>query len=287
MDDTHKKPTCQMGLTYALAEGAPLCGDLYLPQGSGPFPALIAVPGGAWRMCVRNSWKDWGYYLAERGYAVFAIDYRTATATQRAFPEAVCDVLASVRFLRGEAQKFWIDPDRIGIFGASAGAHLGALAALAAEDHPLFQPSRALNPYGNVSAQIKTLVAAYGIYDLFRHWQDDLKLNPAGDANVVRNFLGSEPFQNQQLYFDASPVRHVHYGRKLSALIAWGTADELVNPAQSEDFVRVLQQARIPVFTHRAVGASHFWVNLQPLSEPTSDSAVFAPRVHKFLSLML
>ncbi len=78
---------------------------------------------------VRGAFQYWGPYLAARGIAMFSISYRLATKT-KTFPEAVQDVLAGVQFLRGKAGAFGIDPARIGLLGASAGAHLAALAAL-------------------------------------------------------------------------------------------------------------------------------------------------------------
>jgi acetyl esterase/lipase len=93
------------GVTYCEHGGVKLQGDLYLPKGPGPFPVLIAVPGGGWRVCVRASLREWGLYLAARGYGVFVIDYRLATATRKAFPEAVHDVLAAVRFIRNSGSE--------------------------------------------------------------------------------------------------------------------------------------------------------------------------------------
>lgn len=278
--------SCEAGVIYARVGEVDLRGDLYRPDGDGPFPVLVGVPGGAWRTCVRASWRDWGEYLSARGIALFAVDYRVAAPGRKAYPEAVCDILSAIRFIRGQAQDRHLDPDRIGLFGISAGAHLAALAALA-PDHPLYAPSRSQNAFGHHSAAVKTLVTAYGIFDLFAHWQHDLALNPAPDADLVRNLLGKDPFEDQQLYADASPIRQVTYAANgLSVLAAWGTEDEFVSRRQSERFVRVLQQARFNVRTYKAVGASHFWAN-QPLDQPSNDSARFAPHLTQFLSMAL
>ena len=96
----------------------------------GRFPALIGVHGGGWQAGARNAFQYWGPYLAERGYALFAISYRLAKKGQKTFPQAVNDVLAAVQFVRGSAGQIKVDPERIGLFGASAGAHLASLAAL-------------------------------------------------------------------------------------------------------------------------------------------------------------
>src|ERR1700704_6078635 len=64
------------GVSYATHDGVSLLGDLYLPAGAGPFPALVGVHGGGWQAGARNAFQFWGPYLAERGYALFAISYR-------------------------------------------------------------------------------------------------------------------------------------------------------------------------------------------------------------------
>src|SRR3979409_1803207 len=128
------------GVSYATHDGVSLLGDLYLPAGAGPFPALVrlhgggsgplpalvGVPGGGWQAGARNAFQFWGPYLAERGYALFAISYRLAKKGQKMFPQAVNDVLAAVQFMRGSAGQIQVDPERIGLFGASAGAHLAS-----------------------------------------------------------------------------------------------------------------------------------------------------------------
>jgi acetyl esterase/lipase len=277
--------THREGVTYREHGGVELQGDLYLPKGSGPFPVLIAVPGGGWRVCVRASLREWGFYLASRGYGMFAIDYRLATNTRKAFPEAVQDVLAAVRFIRGSGAELSIDPSRIALLGASAGAHLAALAALGG-DAAVFG-GRSDDVLVATSARVKALVAVCGVYDLFRHWQDDLGRNPDPQWNIARNLIGKEPYEDPQAYFDASPLRHVSYeSNQLPVLVSWSTSDDVVDPAQSESFVRALQQARFTVRTHRVIAASHFWFG-EPLQDASSAAASFAPRLMQFLNSAL
>jgi acetyl esterase/lipase len=272
------------GVAYCEQGGVELRGDLYLPKGAGPFPILIAVPGGGWRLCLRASLREWGFYLAARGYGMFAIDYRLATTTRKAFPEAVQDVLAAIRFIRSSGAELSIDPRRIGLLGASAGAHLAALAALGG-DAAFGARSDAV--LATTSAPVKALVAVCGVYDLFRHWQDDLGRNPGPQWNIARNLIGKEPYEDPQLYFEASPLRHVSYDKnQLPVLVSWSTSDDIVDPAQSESFVRALQQARFTVRTHRLLAASHFWFG-EPLQETTSATASFAPRLMRFLDVAL
>src|SRR5215469_5915843 len=109
---------------------------------------------GGWIAGVRGAFQYWGPYLAARGIAVFAISYRLATKT-KTFPEAVQDVLAAVQFARGKASAFGIDPARIGLIGASAGAHLAALAALSGKK---FLGAYPQDPFAAADTSVKALV---------------------------------------------------------------------------------------------------------------------------------
>ena len=85
-------------------------------------PAVVLVHGGGFRGGARQSYLPVAIKLAERGYVAATVSYRLAPRHQ--FPAAVEDVKAAVRYLRANADRFGIDPDRIGAMGGSAGGHL-------------------------------------------------------------------------------------------------------------------------------------------------------------------
>jgi acetyl esterase/lipase len=260
------------GLTFAVEDGVTLQGDLYLAEGPGPHPVVVAVPGGAWLRGDKKQLGHWGRHLAANGFAVFAIDYRRATAG-KVFPHNVQDVMAAARFVQREASALGLDADRIGLLGASAGAHLSSLAALAQG-----QPWLAGEP-----VLFKTLVAVYGVYDLVAHWQADLDKNPAPGQDHTVRMLGATPYDDQQLYFDASPIRHVSYARNaLKTLLIWGADDADVSPHQSESFARALRQARFFVRTLPVPGAGHFWFSDEPIDSPHSATGKVAPTLVAF-----
>src|SRR2546429_147623 len=91
MPTSQQQIETRSGLTYATHDGVALAGDLYLPAGTGPFPALVAAHGGGWQAGARSAFQYWGPYLAARGYALFAISYRLAEKGQKMVPQAVTD----------------------------------------------------------------------------------------------------------------------------------------------------------------------------------------------------
>jgi acetyl esterase/lipase len=269
------------GVVYATHDGVSLAGDLYMPAGGGQFPALVAVHGGGWQAGVRSAFQFWGPYLAERGYVLFAVSYRLAKKGQKMFPQAVHDVLAAVQFVRAGAGKLKVDPQRIGLFGASAGAHLAALAALGAES-AIFKHAYSDDAQASASTKVKALVGVYGVYDVVAMWQRYQLQSPR--ENNIENFMGAAPMDDPRLYFDASPINYATFANnQIGVLLAVGTEDDLVDRrTQTDAFLLKLKQANFFARTCIVQGAPHYWLG-DPLDEPGSYSGFLAPRLLRFL----
>jgi acetyl esterase/lipase len=270
------------GLTYATHDGVALLGDLYRPKGAGPFPALVALHGGGWVQGVRGAFQHWGPYLAGRGYALFAISYRLAKTGQKTFPHAVQDALAAVQFCRGSAAEFKLDPERIGLLGASAGANIAGLAALG-RDAAIFKGGYPQDAHAAVSPHVKVLVGVYGVYDVLDMWQR-YQLGSPRDNNIEK-FIGVSPMESRKLYFDASPISYATLANNhIGVFLACGTEDDLVDRrANTDAFLLALKQAGFFVRTCILAGAGHYWMN-DPIDEPSSHTGFMAPRLLRFLA---
>jgi acetyl esterase/lipase len=113
-------------LAYAsLSEAEKL--DIYLPDGSGPFPLVVSVHGGAFMMGdKRDEFAVVGFdQLLEAGYALASINYRLSGEAKA--PAQIQDVKAAVRWLRAHARDYHLKPEKIAAWGASAGGNLAAL----------------------------------------------------------------------------------------------------------------------------------------------------------------
>jgi len=271
--------TIQAGIAYVNHDGVELMGDLYLPKSGKPSPALVAVHGGGWVQGARSAFQYWGPYLASRGIALFAISYRLASKGKM-FPQAVQDVLAGVQFVRGKAGEFNIDPQRVGLLGASAGGHLSALAALSGSKFAGGYPQDA---FASVPTAVKVLVGVYGVYDLIAMWTT--YQNQAPTENSIQKFLGASPMENRQLYFDASPISYATFANnKIAVLLVTGTEDDLVDrKAHTEALQLALKQAGFFIRPCIVPGAPHYWMN-DPIDESTSHSGFLAPRLMRFLA---
>jgi len=267
--------TITEGVTYREGPGYRLTGDFYRPQHDRPVSVLIAVHGGAWRQGDPARYSHIAAWLAARGIAVFAITYRLATREAAAFPQAVTDVIAAIRFLTAQAGEMGIDPDRIALIGDSAGAHLSATAALAGRlwDDPDGQ---------DIRNAIKAVICVYGVYDMVAQWEHDLVARPRD--SITATFLGLSPLDDRMAFQLASPINHATLNQPhMPFMVAWGTDDDIVDwQTQSARFALALKQAGFPTTVVPVVGAPHFWID-EPVTEPGSFTAFLAPRVLRFL----
>jgi acetyl esterase/lipase len=265
-------------LEFAHHHGASLAGDLYMPKGLDKAPLMIAAHGGGWQAGNRSFYKYWGPFLARNGYAVFSIDYRLGKAGT--YPGSVYDLKAAIQFVRAKAADLGLDPERIGLMGASAGAHLAALVALAPDQ---FAAEYRGDPNAAVSANVKAVIGFYGIYDMAAQWQHDQIARPTN--SITEKFLGTSLIQNRRLYFDSSPMSYATIERSRTRfLLVHGTADDQVDPVtQSQAFQKALNQAGIFVRRFVIPGAGHFWATDPFEGEIGGYGATAAPTILRFL----
>ena len=118
--------TTRPNVEYVVHDGVKLTGDLYLPKGLDKAPVIVAVHGGGWVAGSPDSLNAWAPEMARNGYAVFAIRYRLSKPGAISYPGAVYDVKSAVQFVRAKAGELGLDPARVALAGASAGAHLAS-----------------------------------------------------------------------------------------------------------------------------------------------------------------
>jgi len=276
--------TMRPNVEFGEHDGVKLAGDLYLPKGLDKAPALIAVHGGGWQIGSPVFYRHWGPFLAKNGVAVFAVRYRLSKPGAKSYPAAVYDVKAAVQFVRANAAQLGVDPDRIGLMGDSAGAHLAALVALAG-DEPLFSTEYRSDPHAATAANVKAVVGFYGVYDMQAQWHHD-QITRQRDQTTEK-FLGVSPMQSRRTYFDASPMSHATVDKnektRTRFLLIHGTNDDIVDPqTQSQAFLTALKQAGFFARTIVVPGSGHFWAS-DPVEEPGSYGAQAAPHLLRFL----
>jgi acetyl esterase/lipase len=232
--------TLHEALEFATPAGESLLLDLRVPDEPGPHPVIVYLHSGAWVMGDRTGGP--ARRQATRGYAVASIEYRLAP--KHVWPAQVEDVKAAVRWLRANAARFNLDPTRVGIFGTSAGAHIGSVAATS---HGVeWLEGRAL---GNAQfdSGVKVVVDLYGPTDLLRIEEDKLPCIPL-DGNAgwmpMSLLMGCPIQQCQEWTRTASPMAYVTPDDP-AFLIMHGMLDCLVPFQQSISLHQTLQAAGV------------------------------------------
>jgi acetyl esterase/lipase len=177
--------------------------------------------------------------LVEAGYTVFSVNHRAAPRFR--YPSQVEDVQRAVRFVRHNAEKYRIRPDRLGAVGGSSGGHLvSMLGALDGRGDP-----DAADPVNRASAKVQCVVARAGVFDLS-------KIN----QGAVVSMMGSPENSQPALFREASPVTHVTPDDP-PVLLMHGDKDSTVPFAQSEIYEAALRKAGVAVKLIRVAGGEH------------------------------
>lgn len=207
----------------------------YLKQSDGkPMPVIIYIHGGGWSGGSRNMGMPFTIAFAQGGYFACTIDYRLSG--EAIFPAQVSDVKSAVRFIRANAEKLGIDPQRIGVWGHSAGGHLSAMLGVTGDVKDL---------EGDVgektgSSAVQAVVDVSGPTDLVR-------IAPLGNGGpMVSQFLGGSVREKEDVAKKASPVTYVD-AKDAPFLIIQGGADNLVPTEQAEIMRDALKKANVEV----------------------------------------
>jgi len=187
-----------------------------------------------------------------------------------------------VQFVRGSAGEFRLDPARVGLLGASAGANIAGLAALGGGGAP-FKDGYPQDAHAGQSTAVKVLVGVYGVWDILEMWHRYQATSPR--ENNVEKFLGCAPMDDRRPYFEASPINYATFANnKTAVFLACGTEDDLVDRRpQTDAFLLALKQAGFFARTCILQGAGHYFMN-DPIDEPSSYTAFLAPRLLRFLA---
>jgi acetyl esterase/lipase len=218
-------------LVYGTGGSRELKLDLARPRGDGPFPAVICLHGGGWVGGERNQMEQTIKVLASHGYVGVTPDYRLAPADP--FPAAIEDCKAAVRWLRANAARFNIDPDRIGALGFASGGHLACLLGVTEKSDGL----EGKGGQAGESSRVQAVVSFFGPTDLTRSdWDSEVK-----EKNLVP-LLGGTPEQRPEAYRKASPQNYARKGAP-PFLFFHGVDDKVVPPSHSQDLAEKLSAA--------------------------------------------
>lgn len=226
--------------------------NLYRPRsGDGPFPAVVFIHGGGWRAGHKEDFQRQASYLATKGYVCVSIDYRLSQEAH--YPAALYDAKAAVRWVRANAEKYHINPNKIAAAGGSAGGQLVAMLGTTSDFKNLEGDGG--NP--NVSSAVQAVVAFNPLTDFVSMLP---KTKNADARKAVEGFFGGPMEEYPELYVQASAVAHVS---RLSPpfLFLHGSADTTMPFSQSTEMQQALQAVGVRAELYTAIGGTHGFFN--------------------------
>tara|TARA_R110002072_G_scaffold150962_5_gene300040 strand:+ start:1980 stop:2888 length:909 start_codon:yes stop_codon:yes gene_type:complete len=239
--------TVMHGVTYETIPGGfsrtSLEMDLLLPASREPVPVIVFAMGNGWRSIDRGVLLAQLAPIAQAGFAIASIDYRIIG--EATFPEPQRDVNAAVRFLRANADRFNIDPERVGLFGSSAGAHLVLNVGLAGGEE-LFEN----DAWADQSSAVDAIAVFYPPVYMTQQNPD-----PAYLANLHLGAVGADP-ANAELAAQATPATYID-ANDPPVMLIHGTEDPVVPIDQSEQLHDALEAAGVDVTFLRVNGIGH------------------------------
>lgn len=212
--------------------------DLLLPEepSSRKIPLIVWIHGGSWRSGSKAS----GYarrLVSHPDYAVAGINYRLTK--EAAWPAQLHDCKAAIRYLRANAAKYGIDPDRIAVAGSSAGGHLASCLGtmVGGKDN-----EGEVGPHLGVSTEISCVMNFFGgSYLCDEKGHTDPSLDKPSSA--IYQLMGGLPSTMPERALSASPLYHVDKNTA-PFLFVHGTRDSVVIIKHADDLVAAIEKTQ-------------------------------------------
>lgn len=221
--------------------------DLHLPPNSTNAPLVVWVHGGAWKEGSKD--RTPALSLRDQGYAVASINYRLSQ--HAVFPAQIEDCKAAIRWLRVHAREYGYNPDRIAVWGSSAGGHLVALLGTSGD-------VKEFDVGGNpgVSSRVQAVVDFFGPTDFTQMSKFPGAMDHDSPKSPESELLGGPVQKNKDKAARANPITYVTADDP-PFLIMHGDKDPLVPLNQSELLEAALKKAGVDVTFQVIKGAGH------------------------------
>lgn len=178
--------------------------DLFSPRekGSGPFPGVIMIHGGGWRFGNRQMEWPMALHVANHGYVTATVEYRLSG--EALYPAGVHDLKCAIRWMRAHATEYNIDPDKIGVYGCSAGGELAAFLGTTG-DMKRFEGN---GGYAGHSSSVQAVIDVDGVLD-FTNPAESAKDDDPKKPSAGKSWFGASYKENPDLWKDASPINYI------------------------------------------------------------------------------
>lgn len=253
-------------VVYAEVHGVGLVMDIFVPKGEKNGLAVVDVVSGAWhsdRGKIRDHMLTQTFHtLCRKGYVVFGV--RPGSITKFSAPEMRDHVNQGIRWVKDHAKEYGVDPERLGMMGASAGGHLACLTAVTASDGSEVDGKKP--PFGDT--RVKAVAVFFPPTDFLMFGDKPADLNSEDRiSKLTRRLVGIESTVEpgaedvSKMLTQISPARLVT-PQAPPLLLIHGDADPVVPLQQSEAMVEAYKKAGVPVELVIKKGGAHPWLTI-------------------------
>lgn len=257
-------------VVFATAGDTELKLDIYKPEKPNGI-GILFVHGGGWRMGSREMMAPMAQEMAGYGFTGIASQYRLnkmggaewpGAPRAAVWPAHIHDVKAAIRWVRKHAGELGIDPERIVLWGSSAGAHLVLLAGGTPDDPRL---EGELGPR-DVSSKVAAVVAVHAPTGFHAG-------EPTGKHTTPLAALMGDGGREEDATL-AAPMSHVSANFP-PTLLLHGTVDKVVHHSQSQVMFDALRAVRAPVDMHLYHGHAHGFARLPSMRKQVAAEAAY------------
>lgn len=246
---TAGRVSIEEGVVFGTGGGRDLRCDVFTPpEGTSNHAGVLLVHGGGWRIGDRTQLRGYGILLGRIGYTCVASEYRLSDEAR--WPAQLHDTKAALRWMRANAGRLGIDPEKIAVSGNSAGAHLSLMIA-GTQDSPEHEGS---GGHEGVGTGVAAAIAFYAPTQLFDRSHREREVRIEG-FDAIGALMG-DAVHDEAALREASPVSYASSHFPPTLLIT-GNADELVPAEASFIMYRALRDAGARVELHAYEGAPH------------------------------
>jgi acetyl esterase/lipase len=221
--------------------------DVQIPMPSMKRALVVYVTGGGFVLAAKEAALDLRTYVAEAGFVVASVQYRTLSDGAN-YRDSIEDIKSAIRYLRANADKFDVDPDKVAVWGESAGGYLVSMVGLT-NGYKSFDVGANLNQ----SSAVQAVVDKFGPSDatkLAADFDAQSKAWYASPTNPVSMYMGADAATA------ANPLTYVG-ASKPPFLFFHGTQDRIVSPTQTLILHNALSAAGSRSIRYVLEGAGH------------------------------
>ena len=239
--------------------------DAFFTKSKKKNPGIIMIHGGGWRSGNKNQMQVLAQEITAKGYSCFAIEYRLSLEAK--YPQAIYDVKNAIKFIKDNAKRFRVDPDKIAVLGCSSGGQMAALIGTTNEDLGFEDTSYK----SKSSSKVQAIIDIDGIL-AFKHPESN-------EGEMAAFWLNGTYQENPENWKQASALSHTN--KNTPPILFINSSFERFH-AGRDDMIAILNQNKIYNEVKTIQDSPHsFWFFQPWFDETVQYTTQFLDRIFK------